>query len=276
MSGIAALAPDAALLGARLRGTPLVVLLDLDGTLAPIVPHPDDAAVPERTRGVLDGLVRAKGVHVGIVSGRSAADARARAGVQGIWTIGNHGLETIAPDGTLTVDERGLPYVAAMAEAGLALAKELARWPGAYVEDKGLTLSVHFRAVVDANPADIARAVTRLASRAGLRVTIASKVLEIRPPVAVDKGTAVLMLAERLGAGVVGASLVFAGDEATDEDAVRALRGWRSGAVTIHVRGTAEWSSAAELEVESPAALAVWLESLAGLRGAAQRASGSA
>jgi trehalose-phosphatase len=276
MSGIAALASDASVLAARLRGVPLVILLDLDGTLAPIVPHPDQAVVPERTRGVLDALVRANGVHVGVVSGRGAADARARAGVPGIWAIGNHGLETIAPDGTLTVDDLGLPYVAAIAEAASALPAELVRWPGAYVEDKGLTLSVHYRAVVTGSPADLARAVTRVASRAGLRVTNGNTVLEIRPPVAVDKGTAVLMLAERLGAGAVGASIVFAGDDATDEDAVRALRGWRSGAVTIHVRGTGGWSSAAELEVESPAALAVWLESLAGLRGAALPAAGPA
>ena len=262
------LAPDAAVLGARVRGAPLVLLFDVDGTLAPIAPHPDEARVPERTKSILDSLARTGGVHVGVVSGRGASDARAMVGVPRTWAIGNHGLETIDPSGALEIDARAQPFIAAMADVVPELAGALERWPGAYVEDKRLTLSVHFRQTDPADIPALTARVTSIATRAGLRITGGSKVLEVRPPVAVDKGTAVRELAERLGASMPGASIVFAGDDATDEDAMRALRGWHPDAVTIHVRGVAEWSSAAELEVESPAALAVWLESLARLRGA--------
>lgn len=263
-----ALAPDAAVLGARVRGSPLVLLFDVDGTLAPIAPHPDDARVPERTTRVLGALAAMTDVHVGVVSGRAAAEARAMIGVAGAWAIGNHGLEIIDPSGAPTVDDGAEAFIGAMANVASELTRALARWPGAYVENKRLTLSVHVRQADTGIVPDLTHAVTGIATRAGLRVTSGNKVLEVRPPVAVDKGTAVRALAVRLGAGVPGSSVVFAGDDATDEDAMRALRAWRVDAVTIHVRGVTGWSSAAELEVESPAALAVWLESLARVRGA--------
>jgi len=93
----------------RLDGSPLVLLLDVDGTLAPIAPRPEDAEVPAATRRVLEALVARPGVHVVVVSGRSAADARRLVGVPGTWTIGNHGIETIVPDGTISIDERAAP-----------------------------------------------------------------------------------------------------------------------------------------------------------------------
>lgn len=263
-----ALAPDAAVLGARVRGSPLVLLFDVDGTLAPIAPHADDARVPEQTKRVLGSLARMPGVHVGVVSGRRAADARAMTGVAGAWAIGNHGLELIDPSGALTIDPGAEPFIALVADVAAELTPALGRWPGAYVEDKRLTLSVHFRQADPGVIPELTALVKRFATRAGLRTTGGNKVLEVRPPIAVDKGTAVRALAARLGAGAPESSIVFAGDDATDEDAMRALRAWRGNAITIHVRGVTEWSSAAELEVESPAALALWLESLARLRGA--------
>jgi trehalose-phosphatase len=262
------LAPDAAALGARLRGTPFVILLDVDGTLAPIAPHPDQAAVPARTKEILRALALARGVHVALVSGRAAADARTRVGVAGLWVLGNHGLEMIDPDGVASEDERVRAYRGALSRVANTLAPSLSRWPGSYIEDKRLTLSVHYRQAGVEAATPIGELVRVAAAENGLRVTEGSMVFEVRPPVAVDKGTAVRGLAERLGAGEPNASIVYAGDDLTDEDAMRALRAWRPQAVTIHVRGVAGMDSAAELVVESPAALAVWLESLAGVRGA--------
>ncbi|MFI5243216.1 MAG: trehalose-phosphatase, partial [Gemmatimonadales bacterium] len=71
---------------ARLDGTPLVLMLDVDGTLAPIAPRPEDAAVAPATREVLERLVASRGVHVVLVSGRAAADARGIVAVNGVWT----------------------------------------------------------------------------------------------------------------------------------------------------------------------------------------------
>jgi trehalose-phosphatase len=138
--------------------------------------------------------------------------------------------------------------------------------PGALVEDKGATLSIHYRlADAEAVP-ELERRVEGAATAAGLRVTRGRKVMEVRPPIAVDKGTAVLALARRLGATGRTASIVFAGDDRTDEDAMDALRVWHTDAVTIHVAGEEARATRAEFRVSSPEVLAKWLAALAAMR----------
>ena len=85
----AGITPD---IEARLGGTPLIVMLDVDGTLAPIAPRPEDAAVAPKTRELLERLIASRGVQVVLVSGRAASDALALVGVSGVWTVGNHGF----------------------------------------------------------------------------------------------------------------------------------------------------------------------------------------
>ena len=87
--------------------------------------------------------------------------------------------------------------------------------------------------------------------------------IEIRPPVSVDKGTAVVALARRLGALTPGASLLFAGDDVTDEDAFRALRSTGVGAITIQVARDGGVSSSAEYRVDDPVAMSALLAELA-------------
>lgn len=261
------LPPDPRALGSRLAASPLVVLLDVDGTLSPIAPRPEDAVVPAPTRAALAALVRTTGTHVALVSGRGASDARRLVGVEGVWAIGNHGLETIAPDGALTVDERVAPFADALRRARDAASAAAAGVPGARVEDKGATLSVHYRQVSDAAAIErLARSIAAAAGEAGLRVTHGRKVIEVRPPVAVDKGTAVLALAARLGASSESGSILFAGDDVTDEDAMRALRGWRRDVVTIHVEGEEPRETDAEFAAGSPGELGKWLAALASMR----------
>ena len=264
---VRALPADPRTLGSRLAGSPLVVLLDVDGTLAPIAPRPEDATVPAPTRAAVATLARARDTHVALVSGRGAADARHLVGVDGVWAIGNHGLETIDPGGILSIDERvrafdeALRSVRASAEGAAALV------PGARVEDKGATLSIHYRLAEPGDVPQLESAVAAAAGKAGLRVTRGRKIIEVRPPLAVDKGTAVLALAKRLGATERSASILFAGDDTTDEDAMEALRGWHADAVTIHVEGEDPRSTRAEFRVASPAELGKWLAALAAMRG---------
>jgi trehalose-phosphatase len=268
-SGAAAVplpAPDSRTLGSRLSGSPLVVLLDVDGTLAPIAPRPEDAAVPRLTRDAVAALARARDAHVAIVSGRGARDAREIVGVDGVWAIGNHGFETIASDGTLTVDERVAAWSDALGAVRARAAVAVAAAPGARLEDKGATLSVHYRLADPTAVPRLEQAVVDAADAAGLRVTRGRKVIEVRPPLAVDKGTAVLALARRLGATTATASLIFAGDDTTDEDAIAALREWRADAVTIHVEGEEPRETCAEFRVGSPAELGKWLAALAAMR----------
>lgn len=246
-----------------LSGTPRVIMLDVDGTLAPIASHPDLAAVPAETRAAIATLVRQPGVTVCIVSGRAAADARRVVGVDGVWVIGNHGAEVLRPDGGHEVDPAAALYAGAMERTAAALEPVVARVAGAWVENKQFTLTVHIRGVADAAVPQLRQAVGNIVAGEGLTVRDGKKVIEVRPPVPVDKGTAVVALARRLGALAPGASVLFAGDDVTDEDAFRALRGSEGAVVTVQVGSDGTAGSAAEYRVDDPAAMRKLLIELA-------------
>ncbi len=184
------------------------VLLDVDGTLAPIVARPEDAYVPEETRGELARLAGRYAL-VACVSGRPRSEVERMVGVAGVAVVGEHGLE-LAPEAAAWADR----------------VAEFARgvdWPA---ERKPLSVSFHFRRADDQ---DAARAyLTRVADAAeaeGLVPRWGRMVLEVRPPVAADKGTAVRTLVTR--AGVRRA--LYAGDDRTDLDAFHGLDGLELG-----------------------------------------------
>ncbi|HEX2112038.1 MAG TPA: trehalose-phosphatase, partial [Gaiellaceae bacterium] len=178
------------------------ILLDVDGVLAPIVARPDLAAVPEETKAELRRLV-ARYRLVACVSGREGTDARRLVGVDGVQVVGNHGLELVARPEEI--------------EREMAAFRDTLTWP---VEDKGLSLSLHYRGVPDeeAARAELERVAER-ARAAGLVPRWGRKVLEVRPPVEADKGTAVHALVERWGVR----RALYAGDDTTDLDAFAAL-----------------------------------------------------
>jgi trehalose 6-phosphate phosphatase len=192
---------------ARLAENPdlAAVILDVDGTLAPIVARPEDAAVPPETRAELERLAGRYRL-LAFVSGRMGEDARRMVGVDSATYVGVHGLE---------LEPKAARWRGPLAELAAA------DWPWGQIEDKGLTVSFHYRNAEDQDAA-AARA-EELASRAreaGLVPHFGRKVLEIRPPVDADKGTAVRHLVRE--AGVRRA--LFAGDDTTDLDAFRGLR----------------------------------------------------
>jgi trehalose 6-phosphate phosphatase len=178
------------------------LVLDVDGTLASIVPRPDLATVPDPTRAELARLA-SRYLLVACVSGRTGADARRLVGVEGIRYVGNHGLE-------LAAEAREL--AARIADFRQAI--------GRPVEDKGLTLAYHFREEADEEAAQSdLEAVAERARSAGLVTRWGRKVLEVRPPVEADKGTAVETLLRESGA----TRGLYAGDDSTDLDAFRGL-----------------------------------------------------
>lgn len=248
-------------------------MLDIDGTLAPIAPTPDAAAVPPETRDVVRRLVEMSGVHVAMVTGRSVADALRMTRVEEAWIVGNHGLELRTANGDVSTVDEARAYESAIAAASTALAPLARAAPGALVENKRWTLSLHYRLVDDAEaPALIAHA-RDIARRLGLRVTEGKKIVELRPPIDVNKGTAAVALAERLGALGAGAngSILYAGDDQTDEDAFRLLRGRASHAVTARIMDAAVDTRApadtkAEFVFASPSELRRVLEWLIGRR----------
>jgi trehalose 6-phosphate phosphatase len=181
------------------------LLLDVDGTLAPIVGGPEQAAVPEETRAELERLSRRYALVV-CVSGRTSEDAARVVGVPGLRCVGEHGLD--------------LDPAAGEWAGRLAAFAETVNWPSE--PGKRLTLAFHYRQAGDEAAAlNYLRDVAERALAEGLRPTWGRKVLEIRPPLAVDKGTAVRSLLD--AAGLQRA--LYAGDDATDLDAFRALDG---------------------------------------------------
>ena len=252
----------------RLAVRPLVVLLDVDGTLAPIAPTPAEARVPDATRAAVAQLVAAPGVHVALVSGRASRDAHRMVGVDGVWAVGNHGFERLTPAGQLEDEPSAAPWRDRIAVAAAAAAPVVASWDGALLEDKRWTLSVHHRqAPPDAEPA-LRDALTAIAIHEGLVLTGGKKVFEIRPPVRIDKGSAAVALVRQLGGD--GGVALYAGDDRTDEDAFVALRDASPGAVTIRVGspdGEAAAVSAAEFLLPDVGAMQDFLVALAAAAG---------
>lgn len=272
-----ALLPVPGGVAARLAGRPLVVMLDVDGTLAPIAPRPEAAVVPAETRRVVAALAALHDVRVALVSGRMAADARRMVGVANVWVIGNHGFEVVSPDGGELEQPELAPWRSAVARAARRIAPLVAPVPGVLLEDKGWTLSVHYRLADSRVVPRLIESVERVAELLGLRVTRGKMVVEVRPDVRIDKGTAVLRLATELGAvstrerdvtvgdGDVAesggsGSVVFVGDDRTDEDAFRALRSRSARAVTVRVTHGEGTATAAEFSIEDPAAVRSFLE----------------
>ncbi|HYD53726.1 MAG TPA: trehalose-phosphatase [Gemmatimonadaceae bacterium] len=252
----------------RLARGRLLVLLDVDGTLAPIAPTPEAAVVPPETRLAIAKLVSRPDVTVALVSGRAAADARRMVAVEGVWALGNHGIETVSPSGATTIDERVARFREPLAGAARRLHDQLAAIPGARVEDKTWTLSVHYRQVAPDAVMTVQAAVRSMAAETGLRMTEGKRVLELRPPVEVDKGTAALAFVRRL-APSGEAAVLYVGDDRTDEDAFAALRREMPGALTVRVAGgddDAHRTTSAELVVGDVVAVRELLDRLVAAR----------
>jgi trehalose 6-phosphate phosphatase len=230
---------------ARLAAEPrrAAILLDVDGVLAPIVERPEDASVPAETRRELERL-RAEYALVAAVTGRQSEDARRVVGVDGLTIVGEHGLE-LEPEAEAWV-ERLDAFLDGVA------------WPS---ERKRLTASFHYR--THPRPLQARKelgAVAELAASQGFRPCWGRKVLEIRPPVDADKGTAVRRLLERHRLD----RALYAGDDTTDLDAFRALDPLEL-AVRVAIaspEGPPELAAAADLVVADPPALLELLRAL--------------
>lgn len=218
------------------REQPLALLADFDGTLAGFADSPDSVALPGEIRAALARIGRAPGVALGIVSGRALTDIRLRVGLDGAAYAGNHGLEIAGPGWTWTHPEadRAREMVAHCCRR---LQQRLRGIPGAWVEDKGLTATVHHRLTPHRFEEGVRIAVHEEIGRvpSGTLVVHAGKdVLELRPDIPWNKGTAVeWMLTRWFGsARPLPACVVYAGDDRTDEDVFEALP---DPAVTIKV-----------------------------------------
>jgi trehalose 6-phosphate phosphatase len=231
---------------ARIAESPgeTAILLDVDGALAPIVPVPADAAVPEETRVELRRL-HARYALVACISGRPAEDARRVVGLDELTYVGEHGLE-LEPEA---------------AEWSERLREFAAKVPWDVVERKPLTVSFHYRrAASESDARELLEVVAERAREEGLVARFGRKVLELRPPLEANKGTAVEHLLDERGL----TRALYAGDDTTDLDAFAALERIELG-VRVAVaspEGPPQLREAADVVVDGPAELLELLRSL--------------
>ena len=174
------------------------VLLDVDGVLAPIVQHPDDAHMPETTRRPLIEVAKRYGV-VACVSGRRASDARRIVSLGSIAYLGSHGSEILRP----ARSRRRWTASCRRGRGGCRTSparrtRESLRKLRVRLEDKEAIAALHWRGVPDEEEAEAAvREVAEAAEKAGFNAHWGRKVLEIRPPVRIDKGAGIVVAAAR-------------------------------------------------------------------------------
>jgi trehalose 6-phosphate phosphatase len=199
----------------------LLLFLDYDGTLVRIRKTPEQAVLGPRRKRFLERLARR--TFVCVVSGRSLGDVRRLAAARGVAYVGNHGLEIA--DGRWRWVHPEASRLKPVLAAALADVRRAARgFPGVFVENKGLTGSVHYRLMAARRYPELKRIVAGEIGKRGLdlKMTEGKKVFEVRPRVPWDKGKGVREILRRRGAKPPAVS-VYIGDDRTDEDAFRVL-----------------------------------------------------
>jgi trehalose 6-phosphate phosphatase len=243
------------------------LLLDFDGSLAPIVVDPATAVAPAETLAVLR-LLSERLLVVGIVSGRPLDFLAGAVPLDTVELVGQYGLERRVGGATI-VDPAALAYRDAVATAAHEAER---RWPDLLVERKGeIAVTVHWRSVGEAG-AGVAREIEALGAELGLEVYPTRMACELRPPLAVDKGSAVRML---LADAPAARNAAFAGDDRGDIPAFDALaaleeQGRLDRVLRIAVRSDEAPGGLverADLVVEGPAGLLEWLRALADAAG---------
>jgi trehalose 6-phosphate phosphatase len=236
-----------------IRQRPLGFLSDVDGTLAPIVPKPEDARVPDATRALLQQLT-AKGVKVALITGRRLSTARRTVGLDDVIYAAQYGLTVWLGDHVETAP--GLAEYQALAgrvERDLQFLPETI--PGVQVVNKEGLLAIHYRRAERPGAREaILEAMERSQAAKRFRLIEGRMVVELRPPIPADKGTALEMLVARLGLRGV----VCLGDDTGDIDMFVALRRLRGGGlagatvVAASEEASPEVAQAADYTVEGP------------------------
>ena len=238
-------------------------MTDIDGVLAPIVPTPDMSEVPEELRELLWRLSQRYRVVAG-VSGRTTEDALRLVGLEEVVYYGNHGFEVLR-DGEIEIVPEAAPYEEVVEELERKAREELEPL-GAFVEEKGITASVHYRNTSSEVGERCKEFAKREGERLGLRVTTGRGVVEARPPIRADKGTATRKVVEEYEPE----KTLFMGDDTTDLDAFRELEALREEGVLSQIlrigvkseEGPPEIVSEADLVVEGTEGVEEVLRSL--------------
>ncbi|MBU4346356.1 MAG: trehalose-phosphatase [Candidatus Omnitrophica bacterium] len=207
----------------------IILFLDYDGTLTPIVNSPAQAVIPVKIKELLSRLSQNPGCKLAIISGRALGDIKKMVGLENIIYAGNHGLELEGPKIRFQSPIR-MRFKAFLKQIKNGLTKKLSSIKGVLIEDKGLSLSIHYRLV---NKKKIAllknilhKTIISYLARKRIKTKAGKMVLEITPPVKWDKGKVVLWLLARQRIFTAGKPFmpVYVGDDKTDEDAFKVLK----------------------------------------------------
>ncbi|MGQ9545686.1 MAG: trehalose-phosphatase [Dehalococcoidia bacterium] len=249
----------------------ILLFLDYDGTVTPIAARPEMAVLSSRAREILKRISHHSLFKLAIISGRSLSVVRALVGLENIAYVGNHGLEIECP--VCHCQAQGherISFIHPIAKEIEPVLKKLEQnlkekligIDGVIIENKELTLSIHYRLATETAAKKIKRLFLE-AIECGdkLQVTEGKKVLELRPLVGWNKGKAIEWLLRIYGRS--GSLPIFAGDDVTDEDGFNVLR--RVGGISVFI-GESTASSAADYYLNSPEQLHHWLEKLLEIR----------
>ena len=198
--------------------SPFGLITDVDGTISEIAPSPGEARVSPLCRRYLAALAKRLEL-VAVISGRPVEEVRRMVGIEKMVYLGNYGLETWT-NGVLEVWEGAQAYGSKIKSAIEALAGLLSI-EGLFFENKGSTASIHYRRCPDPEAArgEIVAALSGLPRARGLRITEGKMVVELRPQLEVNKGSALRYLIERYRLQGV----IYIGDDISDIDAFRAI-----------------------------------------------------
>jgi trehalose-phosphatase len=233
------------------------LFLDFDGTIAPIAPSPDKVKIPAETLGILEKMSDYKHVFLAIMTGRSFSNIKQIVNIKGMHFAANHGLEISGMKrGEIVPNVTG--FVRTMKKISDDLNKVLLTVPGAWVENKSLTASVHYRNVPSSHVTELNRLVGEITLRyiegGTIRLTRGNKVIEIRPNIAWDKGKAVRWMQKNIAKK--RASNIYIGDDETDEDAFKVL----NPAITVKVAQDVKVKTDAEYYVNNPTEVRFFLQ----------------
>jgi trehalose 6-phosphate phosphatase len=243
----------------------ILFLTDFDGTLTAIVEKPELAFISNETRQLLDSLARQPNLTVGIISGRALSDLKDKINLNNIIYSGNHGFEIEGP---------GLNFINPIADEirpffrviKNVLTLALGSIKGVFIEDKGITLSVHYRHVEERKVADVESVVKKVVSGPAtggiFMITPGKEVYDVKPAASWDKGKAIRLLMKRFGKGGRRSGLlpIYLGDDLTDEDGFQVIEKYGVG-ITVHI-GESHDNSAARYYLRSPDEVSVFMNRL--------------
>jgi alpha,alpha-trehalase len=223
------------------------IFLDYDGTLSPIVESPDLAVMAEDMREAVIALSRH--CPVGIISGRDLGDVQDKVGIDTIVYAGSHGFDISGPKGLQVEDTVGEEFLPALDKAETALSQKLGALPGLLVERKKFAIAIHYRRVDPEKVERVEAVVDEVAAgHPELRKSYGKKIFELQPKTDWHKGKALFSLLRTLKLDRQDVLPFYIGDDVTDEDAFRALKG-RGIGIVVRDR---PYETAAAYSLEDP------------------------